>query len=172
MILAAVKAWLQTHEHWLLILDNADDLDLVSSFLPLTAGGHILITTRAWDMQRLAIRFEVEPLSDEQGALLLVRRAGMVPTEGGWEQLSADDRRVALSLTHKLGGLPLALDQAGAYIEATGCGLQEYEQLYEAHHLALLQERRSRMPDHPDGVAATGGGCGRGCGRGYGCGCG
>ncbi len=46
-VIAAVKDWLQTHTHWLLILDNADDLALARSFLPPAPGGHLLLTTRA-----------------------------------------------------------------------------------------------------------------------------
>jgi hypothetical protein len=38
----AVKTWLQTHSVWLLMLDNADDLSLVPTFLPPALGGHLL----------------------------------------------------------------------------------------------------------------------------------
>jgi hypothetical protein len=34
IIIQAVKRWLQTHRNWLLILDNADDLDLFPPLLP------------------------------------------------------------------------------------------------------------------------------------------
>src|SRR5712692_7966993 len=61
----AVKAWLQTHSGWLLILDNADDLALVPAFLPPALGGHLLLTTRAQAMGRLAHRIEVETFSLE-----------------------------------------------------------------------------------------------------------
>ncbi|HEV2661992.1 MAG TPA: toll/interleukin-1 receptor domain-containing protein, partial [Ktedonobacteraceae bacterium] len=37
--IAAVKRWLQTHQKWLLILDNADDLELLPPFLPSVPGG-------------------------------------------------------------------------------------------------------------------------------------
>src|SRR5207244_2646844 len=50
MVLAAVQHWLTTHSRWLLILDNADDLTLVSEFVPAADTGHTLLTTRehAW----------------------------------------------------------------------------------------------------------------------------
>src|SRR5205085_8192214 len=54
-----------------------------------------------------------------------------------------------------LGGLPLALDQAGAYIEETGCSVNEYLELYKSHGITLLNERRSLAPDHPEGVVST-----------------
>jgi DNA-binding XRE family transcriptional regulator len=46
MILAAVKQWFATHDKWLLIFDNADDLTLVEEFLPTNDRGYILLTTR------------------------------------------------------------------------------------------------------------------------------
>ena len=153
--LAAVKRWLQMHQKWLLILDNADAVELLPPFLPPVAGGHVLLTTRAWDMRRLARRLEVETLPVEQGALLLLRRAALLPPDGTLEQASADERRLASALTSELGGLPLALDQAGAYLEATGMSLEEYQCISQTHRQTLLNERRSLVEDHPASVATT-----------------
>src|SRR5450755_2292645 len=153
--IAAVKRWLQTHQKWLLILDNADDLELLPPFLPPVPGGHILLTTRAWDMRRLATRLEVETLPTEQGALLLLRRAGLLLADGTLEQATEDERRLARALTTELGGLPLALDQAGAYLEATGMSLDDYQRIYQTHRQTLLNERRSLVEDHPAPVATT-----------------
>ncbi|MEH2293361.1 hypothetical protein [Nostoc sp.] len=36
LVIAAVKQWLATHNGWLLILDNADEIAMVPEFLPLT----------------------------------------------------------------------------------------------------------------------------------------
>ncbi|MBA2679459.1 MAG: tetratricopeptide repeat protein, partial [Ktedonobacteraceae bacterium] len=106
IIIQAVKTWLQTHSHWLLILDNADDLDLLPDFLPPTLGGHMLITTRAQDMQGLAQRLKIETLSPEQGALLLLRRASLLQPDQSFEQAPPDEQALALQLTQELGGLP------------------------------------------------------------------
>jgi tetratricopeptide (TPR) repeat protein len=54
-----------------------------------------------------------------------------------------------------LGGLPLALDQAGAYIEETGCSLADYQHRYQLHRADLLAERRGLIDDHPLPVATT-----------------
>jgi tetratricopeptide (TPR) repeat protein len=151
----AVKIWLQKHTEWLLILDNADDLAIIPEFLPSTYGGHILLTTRAQAMGRLAQRIEVDTLSSEVGALFLLRRAGLLALDASLEQTSLRDREVALQITEELGGLPLALDQAGAYIEETGCSLADYQQLYQRHRAELLKERRGLIADHPESVAAT-----------------
>jgi hypothetical protein len=47
VVVAAVKRWLASNKNWLLILDNADDLELAAEFMPLESSGHILLTTRA-----------------------------------------------------------------------------------------------------------------------------
>jgi tetratricopeptide (TPR) repeat protein len=155
VIILSVKMWLQTHHHWLLIFDNADDLNLLQPFLPTSINGHILLTTRAWSMGRLATRLEVEPLSDEQGALLLLRRSGLLAPDHPLKQTTSQEHRWAMRLTQQLGGLPLALDQAGAYLEATGLSVAEYYRIYQRHRGELLRERRSLVPDHPESVATT-----------------
>src|SRR5262249_26069328 len=60
VIIQAVKAWLQNHKDWLLILDNADELDILPAFLPPRLGGHVIITTRAVASGRFARRLLVE----------------------------------------------------------------------------------------------------------------
>src|SRR6266699_7089598 len=43
----ALKQWLETHNGWLLIFDNADDLSMLQDYPPVENTGHILLTTRA-----------------------------------------------------------------------------------------------------------------------------
>jgi tetratricopeptide (TPR) repeat protein len=47
------------------------------------------------------------------------------------------------------------LEQSGAYIEETECGLQGYMRLYRTQGLQLLKEHGEFPPDHPDPVATT-----------------
>jgi tetratricopeptide (TPR) repeat protein len=106
-------------------------------------------------MGRLAHKLDVEPFTPELGAQFLLRRATILAQNASLEQATAQDRTLALRITHELGGLPLALDQAGAYLEETGCSLSAYLQLYQRHRLKLLSERRGRVSDHPEPVAKT-----------------
>jgi tetratricopeptide (TPR) repeat protein len=154
-IVQAVKHWLTSHTHWLLLLDNADDLTLVRDFLPPAGTGHTLLTTRAASMGRLAHALEVDALDNEPGALLLLRRAGRLAPDAPLEQADGSERTIALSITQELGGLPLALDQAGAYIEETHCSLADYLQLYRSQRTDLLKERGGMVLDHPEPVATT-----------------
>ena len=151
----AVKTWLQTHSGWLLMLDNADDLSLVPAFLPPALGGHLLLTTRAFAVGHLASRLEVDTLSAEQGALFLLRRASLIAPDATLEHVSPKPRDLAIQVSQELGGLPLALDQAGAYLEATGTALAAYQQIYQQHRTALLAQRRAQGADHPEPVAST-----------------
>jgi hypothetical protein len=155
IVINAVKAWLQTHSQWLLILDNADDLTVLPPFLPSVHKGHILITTREHTMRRLAQRIEIDMLAPEVGALFLLRRTGQLAPDAPLEQASPREQELAQQISRELGGLPLALDQAGAYIEDTNCGLAAFLPLYQQRRTELLNGRRTLLNDHPDSVATT-----------------
>jgi tetratricopeptide (TPR) repeat protein/transcriptional regulator with XRE-family HTH domain len=155
IMVAAVKGWLSQHAGWLLILDNVDELTLLPEFLPTPVRGHILLTTRAQALGRLANRIEVHALSQDEAALLVLRRAGLLAIDAPLQQAEQADRQVAEELSRQLGGLPLALDQAGAYLEETGCSLHHYLDLYKSHRVGLLHRRGGLVLDHPDSVAST-----------------
>jgi tetratricopeptide (TPR) repeat protein len=151
---AEVKQFLEIHAGWLLILDNADDLDLAREFLPHDPQGHVLLTTRARALGGLAERLSIGEMPAEEGALLLLRRAGLVAKDASFTTAKEADRSVALQISQEeLGGLPLALDQAGAFIEETPSSLTEYLSLYRTEKGKLLGERGS-LGDHPS-VAVT-----------------
>ncbi|HET8845321.1 MAG TPA: FxSxx-COOH system tetratricopeptide repeat protein, partial [Ktedonobacteraceae bacterium] len=155
VVIAAVKSWLSRNTDWLLILDNADDLTLLPEFLPSSISGHLLFTTRAQAPGRLANRVEIETLDPDNASLLLLRRAGLLTLDASLDQAEPADWQIALQLAHELGYLPLALDQAGAYLEETRCGLQQYLELYRSRRANLLQRRGEMVLDHPDSVATT-----------------
>lgn len=154
----AVQRWLQEHSSWLLIVDNLADLGLLQEFLPPTPRGHILLTTRIQATGPEIEGLVLEKMPLEEGALLLLRRTKRLGLTDSLEQASFPDRRMAATLVDLLDGLPLALDQAGAYIEEAACDL--------AHYVALFQHRRAVLlglrtlsgyssADHPRSVRAT-----------------
>ena len=65
MVVAALKRWLVSHQGWLLILDNADDLELAVEFLPSGGNGHILLTTRAQATGSIAPSIAVEKMEQD-----------------------------------------------------------------------------------------------------------
>jgi tetratricopeptide (TPR) repeat protein len=155
VVVAAVRRWLASTRDWLLILDNADDLELAADFMPLESSGHILLTTRAQFTGAIANSLEVEKMERAEGALLLLRRAKKLAAGAPLEQAPAPDRSLAEAVVRELDGLPLALDQAGAYIEETNCGLSGYLDLYRTHRKDLLQRRSKLRSEHPEPVATT-----------------
>jgi hypothetical protein len=64
-------------------------------------------------------------------------------------------RNHAQAIVEVVGGLPLALDQAGAYIEETGCSLSDYLKFYQSRRNRLLRMRGENTTGHPEPVATT-----------------
>jgi len=155
IIVVAVRHWLDTHDWWLLILDNADDVSLVRDFLPRAGKGHILLTTRASAQGTMTQSIGVEPMEETEGALFLLRRARVLALHAALDQATPADHATAKAIVQTLGGLPLALDQAGAYIEETGCGLSGYLERYHTQRTTLLRRRGRLVTDHPEPVATT-----------------
>ena len=155
MVVHAVKQWFETHSGWLLIFDNADDLAMVQDYLPEGTKGHTLLTTRAQAMGGLARKVELDTMGPEEGAEFLLRRAGIITEDATLERASTADRAAALDIVRAMDGLPLALDQAGAYIEETKESVSNYLSIYQQQRAALLNRRGGLVPGHPDSVATT-----------------
>ena len=137
-VVLAVKHWLETHTNWLLIMDNADDLALARSFFPVAHHGRILLTTRSQIVGKIARRVDIDSLSPAEGLRFLLLRSGVAHDDTWLATVSEEDREAARQLVELLGGHPLALDQAGAYIEDTGASFAEYIRLFqEQRHLIL-----------------------------------
>jgi tetratricopeptide (TPR) repeat protein/DNA-binding XRE family transcriptional regulator len=154
-VVAAVQNWLRQYLDWLLILDNIEDLGLVNSFVPPDHLGFVLLTTRMRVTERVAPALQLDCMTDEEGALLLLRRTKRLASDASLDTASADECLQAQIISRTLGGLPLALDQAGAYILETHCALADYLPLYEQRRADLLRRRGSVPSDHPESVTVT-----------------
>jgi hypothetical protein len=110
---------------WLLVFDNAPGPETVEAFLPPAGCGRVLITSRnaLWSGSQAV---EVPVLDLEAAAGFLAARTGDT------------DRRAAAGLAEAVGGLPLALEQAAAYVQATGASLAGYLALFERRRADLL----------------------------------
>ena len=93
-------------------------------------------------------------MSSEESVLFLLRRAKLIASDAPLEKASALQLNAAKEIYTLLDGLPLALDQAGGYIEETQCELSDYLQLYRTHRMLLLK-RRGNSGDHPHPVTVT-----------------
>src|SRR5690242_353640 len=154
-MLEAVLRWFQHKPGWLLILDNADDLALIEEFVPSGEQGHLLLTTRAQATGKLAQSIEVEKLGVQESILLLLHRAKLLAPPVSLERAPASLLAQAHTLAKELDGLPLALDQAAAYIEESGCSLSEYLLLYQERQMEMLKQGSQILPHYPSTVART-----------------
>ena len=154
-IIEAVKDWFTQMSRWLLIFDNADHPERVYDFLPSPSYGHILLTTRSHATATYAQPIEIGEMAAEVGIHFLLRRSKVIGLEATSTGISEVDYKDALAITESLGSLPLALDQAGAYIEETGCGLSRYASLYRTYRETLLQYRGEAKKEYPHSVATT-----------------
>jgi tetratricopeptide (TPR) repeat protein len=127
-------------QRWLLVYDNAEQPRDLAPYRPPAGQGHVLVTSRnpAWGAMATPLLVEVLPRA-EAIAFLRARTGGDDPAAG--------------KLAQALGDLPLALEQAAAYLEQTRTSLRDY--------LGLLHERAGELlglgelTDHPATVATT-----------------
>ncbi|MBV9711551.1 MAG: tetratricopeptide repeat protein [Ktedonobacteraceae bacterium] len=160
-ILTAVQHWLTAHSGWLLIWDNVEELELVAGWLPPARQGTILMTTRRQALGTLAYTLEVPSMESEEGVRLLLRRARVFSTAAPEQELRQlavsrpSEYAAAQGIVSLMGGLPLALDQAGAYLEETGCGVADYLVLLRERQGELLRRRGMAAIEHPLSVSST-----------------
>ncbi len=102
-----------TSPHWLLIFDNADDPKQLEPYLP-SGIGHVLITSRNQAWTRSAEPLEVDVFTPEESVAHLLRHL---------PDLDPDDAKM---VADALGHLPLAVEQASAWLEQTGMQPQAY----------------------------------------------
>lgn len=142
-------------ERWLLVIDNADNLDLLAPSTdqlrdgtgwirpPTGTHGFVLATTRDGNRQSLGgwCQFrQVNVLSNSDAAEVLLDLAS--PSAGNIE--------TAAKLAKRIGNLPLALHLAGTYLAATGANpwpdrhaprsFEDYERAINARTLDIVDD--------------------------------
>jgi hypothetical protein len=128
----------------LLILDNAEDQETIQDWLPKSGACHTLITSRFAHWTNVE-KCPVWVLDPEPARELLLRRSGR-------ESDAAAD-----AAAQKLQYLPLALEQAAAYVsqQGSGFGFADYLQRYQKHERQLLEMRTPGSTDYPVSVFLT-----------------
>jgi tetratricopeptide (TPR) repeat protein len=110
--------------------------------------GHIIHTPQSQAAKTFTLDLEVESMTIDKSALFLLHRANLISEQASRDEASKDDYAVAVAIAQELGGHPLALDLAGAYIEGTHGSLSEYLSVYRQQQSTLLQERKHRSNDN------------------------
>ena len=146
----AVVRWLETNSDWLLIFDNADDPELVKNFLPFAPKGHILLTSRAQVFHSLGIKSSIEmnEMTPQDAVEFLFKRTGR-------NDNNPAVKNAVKQLVRELGYLPLALEQAGAFIAENSVRFQDYLISYRKQRLKLLEQSKPIAGSYNDSVFTT-----------------
>ena len=148
-----VSEWLNEHGRWLLVFDNADDVDLffgpatmagqqkqMYEYLPRCEDGTTIITTRDKRVAyRLADREEpimVSPMSISDASSLL--RSKTMQDQGLGDS----------ELLEVLGNLPLAITQAAAFITENNITVSEYLEVLRTNQSEVEDLLSEEMGDH------------------------
>ena len=144
--IASVEEWLETHENWLLVFDNADDLQVIENFMSLALQGKVLITSRTANFEDFFGNFSFKVIdtihlnsfTQEEAISFLIKRVKKLlrPTD---EKGKVNAGKIA----EQLGCLPLALEQAGAYVNKLEISFEAYLNKYNNLHLDLFQSKHS-----------------------------
>jgi len=152
VVVNAVRRWLETNRGWLLIFDNADDPSMVKPYVPREVKGHIIVTSRAslFDMLNIPSAIDLKKMEpDEARTFLFTRTARDMATADPGEGKAAEE------IARELGYLPLALEQAAAFIAETAMPFKRYLPTYRKRGVTLLAKRWPVAGDYPESVATT-----------------
>jgi DNA-binding SARP family transcriptional activator len=132
---------LEAVDDWLLVFDNAEDPGMLARFLPPPEVGRVLITSQnpAWGQLGAPVR--IDPFDRDGSLRFILARA------------RSTDAAAAAELAEALGDLPLALEQAAAYVEQTGMTLRAYSTLFTRSRDQLLL--RGAPADYRGAVGTT-----------------
>ncbi|KAJ4326683.1 hypothetical protein N0V84_002909 [Fusarium piperis] len=141
--LSAVKSWLESKDSgkWLMIVDNADDMQLFSpsgageklgEYIPDCAHGTVLVTTRNLQVGSRLTKgkrpIEVNKMDEDEAVQLLIR---------GLQGIDEDPKDL-LRLSSRLEFLPLALVQASAFIQENTITVDKYLELLDGSEKGLV----------------------------------
>ncbi|KAF0329893.1 transcriptional xre family [Colletotrichum asianum] len=134
-----VLTWMHTTSaKWLLIFDNVDTHDALDDCWPASKHGAVLVTTRDVLVATLPIDMglEVEEFGIDDGAEFLLHMASNRKRVSG-------EIEAARQVSTLLGGLPLALNQMAALINARNCSIEEFQAMYVKHEQRLHKQKKS-----------------------------
>jgi CO dehydrogenase nickel-insertion accessory protein CooC1 len=129
-----------TARQWLLIFDNAENPKELDPYLP-TGTGHVIITSRNQAWTHAAEPLEVDVFTEAESVAHLMRHVPKLDP--------ADAKRVA----EALGNLPLAIEQASAWLEQTGMPARTYVEQLATQATRILA--LNQPTDYPTPVVAT-----------------
>lgn len=123
---------------WLLVFDNADDLEITTHAWPGSGQGSILITSRDFSagFSPAEAGIRVVAFDESVGAAVLLTLVNQ-------DTSSPENQSAAKQITQTLGGLPLALNQIAGFIIKQRLALKDFLPLYERNS-AKIHSRKSQ----------------------------
>jgi len=131
----------------LLVIDNAEDAESVRPWLPRGATGcRTLVTSRdtRWPKAEGVKLIDLGVLAPEAARDFLTERAGRT-----------GEAEACAALAQELGHLPLALEQAGAYIDEVGISVATYRRYLQEAAETVLGRATRGSTQYSDPVLAT-----------------
>jgi hypothetical protein len=127
---------------WIVIFDNADDLEVLRHVWPTNGSGSVLLTTRDASAVHSPASggYHVQPFDVADGSEALLNMVGA-------DNASTVNREKAVEITQALGGLPLALNQIGGFIVQRKLPLRDFLPLYE-RNASKIDARKTGISDY------------------------
>ena len=130
-------------KEYLLIFDNANCYDELEKYLPRSNTGSILITSRDNNWGMIGNVISVDVFTPQEAINFLKKRTLI------------DDLSAAEILSRRLGFLPLAMEQAAAYIVNNALSFLDYIELFEKYKLELFDLKSSKPLNYAYTVTIT-----------------
>jgi tetratricopeptide (TPR) repeat protein len=150
--LKAVLDWLKRHPGWFLILDNLDAqvaLEESEKLMGTLTGGRVLVTSRLANFAGHFDPLELDVLSIDDAVAFLLERTDRR------RHKTPDDVATARRLAIDLGGLALALEQAGAYVDYRQISFARYRELWQDNWDRVAGWSDETITKYPRAVAVT-----------------
>jgi hypothetical protein len=157
-----VLLWLKKTPDWLLVVDNLDDINVLSTqnlgdpniihlLIPEPGPGqHTLITTRNPNADHIPAQAKEVPLFEEADSVALLSALSGITISP-----KSEKEKVAQQIAKELGNLPLALSQAGAYIKQKSGGFAPYLEHYTRYRSRVNSWIPKGPRPYPHSVATT-----------------
>ncbi|KAL8680147.1 MAG: hypothetical protein Q9186_003614 [Xanthomendoza sp. 1 TL-2023] len=141
---------------WLVVFDNFDQpskIPNIMRYVPNAWNGAVLVTSRHADSGALGTVFEMESMKEDESINLLLHRTHDPPTFQNVEG--------ARPVVKSLGCLPLAIDQAGAYIRSRKISFSVFLDHFRNRRAKILQhtpdlwDYRRKLDDQQDETSVS-----------------
>jgi len=146
-----VLLWLSQPSSWLLVIDNLDDIRVVNGLLPENGfQRHTIITTRNPNAEGIPAKSLEVPLLNADDSIHLLSSLSKITV-----QPYSPEETHAVRIVQQLGYLPLAIEQAGAYVREVTADFSAFLEAYERNHKKLHTWVPKGNRQYPNSIATT-----------------